>query len=154
MKRFNLLYKRLKKLIVVSLIFTSWSLINPTRLSEYNKVSPVNNLLITQRYSEEHKGIDLIDKFNDRRVYSISRCKVVDKGYTGNKSPFITCYDFNNQLYYKYIHITTIFEKNQILDAGDIIGNYNNEGNSKGFHLHLEVYDKQNNFDKDGLKYE
>ena len=152
MKVSNLLYKRLKRLIAVSLMFTSWSLINPTRLIYNSKIPPLKNPLVTQRVSTNHQGVDLVDRMNNKNVYSITRCRVTDKGFTGNKTPYITYYDSENQIYYKYLHITSIFERNQILDVGDIIGEYNNEGKATGFHLHLEVYDKKNNFYKDGLK--
>lgn len=153
MRDFDLLYKGLKKLISVWLLLTCWNsnLMNQQVLIEGRIVSPVKDPLVTQSFSTSHKGYDIIDRFGNRKVFSITRCKVVDKGFTGNKSPYLTCYDFNNQMYYKYIHITSIFDKNQILDSGDVIGKYNNEGNSKGFHLHLEVYDNKNNYDKESV---
>lgn len=153
MKESDLLYKRLKKLTVVWLLLTCWNvgLINQQVIIENKKVSPVKDPLVTQRFSTSHKGYDIIDKFDNRKVYSIVRCRIVDKGFTGNRSPYLTCYDFNNQMYYKYIHITSDLIINQILDSGDIIGNYNNEGNSLGYHLHLEIYDGKNNYNKESV---
>lgn len=153
MKVFNLLYNRLKKLITAVILMTCWnySLMNQQVLVESRITSPVRNPLLTQRFSTRHKGFDIIDKFNDRRVYSITRCRISQKGFTGNLSPFVICYDFNNQLNYKYIHIRSDLNLNQIIDSGDYIGDYNNEGNSIGFHLHLEVYDVNNIFDKESV---
>lgn len=153
MERFNLLYKGLRNITALMLVISSWTSLMNKQVLDENKISnPVNNILITQNFSENHLGVDLIDKFNDRRVFSISRCRVIKKGFTGNRSPFITCYSSIHKKYYKYIHITSNLEINQILDSGDYIGDYNNEGNSKGFHLHVEVYDLKNNFDKDSVK--
>lgn len=150
MAKINLLQYRLRKIIVLFLLLSNLSLLtNQSVLVENRKFKPVKNPLLTQSFSTRHNGFDIIDRFNDRRVYSVTRCIITDKGFTGNKSPYITCYDFNSKKFYKYIHITSLFEKNQILDAGDIIGNYNNEGYAIGYHLHLEVYDLKNIFDKE-----
>lgn len=151
MDKINLLYLVVifKKIALVVLLLIGFPLYNQSVLVENRKFKPVKNPLLTQRFSTNHRGFDIIDRFNNKEVYSITRCKIIDKGHTGNKSPYITCYDFNTKKFYRYIHITSLFEKNQILDAGDIIGKYNNEGNAIGYHLHLEVYDLQNIFDKE-----
>lgn len=116
---------------------------------------PDNFIGITQKYKPKtkdfkgHLGIDLgwNNKYGGKNapIYAAADgtvCAIKDND-TSNKSwgNYVKI-DHGNKIYTNYAHLERglVVKKNQKVKQGDLIGYMGNTGNSKGNHLHFEVY--------------
>ena len=116
-----------------------------------NRILKSKEAIITNKYSNKHKAIDIVGKnytldyvvaHSDGIVELIQTGKKNNKNSTGNESygNFIKI-KHNNNFHTLYAHLKYVnVKKNQKVKKGDIIGYMGDTGNAYGKHLHFEVW--------------
>lgn len=99
-------------------------------------------IILTQNFSQNHDGIDLIST-KSRVVKSIISCKITKIDFTPSKTPFIQCENF--YFTFRYLHIYSNYKVGDFIMQNQFIGYYNNEGNSDGYHIHIIMIKKNKN---------
>lgn len=101
-----------------------------------------------------HDGIDYVSMVN-RNVYAIADGTVTydmdwyehskawtDRRHSGGNMVILK-HVIDGEIYFvRYLHLVkNNVSQGQVVNAGDVIGEYANVGMSKGAHLHLDMYD-------------
>ncbi len=111
-------------------------------------ISPVEHdpTIITQRYKgKEHPGVDIRNAVGEVCVLPESAYFLRDSnsnGKDGYGNNYTVWQGIQSGLLFKFIHTTPVTDimKERFHGAGTIVGITDIEGNSKGAHLHFEVW--------------
>lgn len=135
--------------------------IDPVPSNSLIKLTNVTGRRTLKGFNEDHKGIDIPVNINtnifsvaDGIIYKIDTDKTYDGGY-GNYIVIdhgVGYFNNNDHLYSLYGHLNSLsivknasnksFQKNDIVSAGQQIGNSGSSGHSTGPHLHFGLYQK------------
>ncbi len=130
----------MRLLLSISILFLiTQNLFAPKMVKFIDIKWPVNNPIVTQRFSDKHDGVDLISS-SSREIKSASNCLVTQITKTENSTPKLVCE--NNLFEFHYLHIRTNLKQGDSIDSESPIGVYTNEGNSNGYHLHFIIRNK------------
>ena len=111
---------------------------------------PVNYVAITQEFSNTHRGIDLgwnsLHGGSHQPIYASQDGKVIvakDNDNTKKSWGNYVKIDHGNNIYTLYAHLKkgVVAKVGQEVKMGDLIGYMGNTGDSKGNHLHFEIYE-------------
>ncbi len=106
---------------------------------------PVQGVVISQfNPAKGHYGIDIVSK-KDESVRSIAKGIVVYSGYSINDGNFIVI-SHSAGLMSIYKHLSVLLKSTgDVVNANEMIGNVGNTGTeSTGYHLHFELWYKEN----------
>ena len=136
----------MRLLISLILLISSTNLFAPKFYKQFELPWPIENPRVTQDFKgNNHDGLDMIS-LSSKEVKSIENCTVVLIIKNGIDTPKIIC---KNELFeYHFLHVSPLVKLNDEIKSGQLIAYYNNEGNSKGNHLHFVMV---NNFTKELL---
>ena len=112
------------------------------------KQYPVNYIIVTQWFSNNHEAIDLGWKDDpDAIIYSCGDGYVEDIGYTNDGGNYVKIkYDDQTSTTFMHLKNDSINVKNgDRVKRGQNVGIMGDTGYTTGVHLHLIMYDKNNN---------
>jgi murein DD-endopeptidase MepM/ murein hydrolase activator NlpD len=136
----------MRLLISLILLLSGTNLFAPKFFRQYELPWPIENPRVTQDFKgKDHDGLDMIS-FISKEVKVPQDCLVTKIVRNGIDTPKIIC---KSELFeYHFLHVSPLVKLNDEIKSGQLIAYYNNEGNSKGNHLHFVMI---NNFTRELL---